>query len=120
MAVMRRLSLPCRWAATVLLLSTVLTLLGAPVCQSKRCPMGAAQRATCRAMGLDCCRDKGGAVSHATPQAPVLSPALAASCTPPLAARAQGAVDARSSLTDAAPAVIQGVGLFTLLAVFRI
>jgi hypothetical protein len=120
MIVMRRFAAPCHWAATVLLLSSLLVLLGAPVCESDSCPMSASQRATCRAMGLDCCQAKGGAVSHSSPQAPALAPALAPGCTPTLAAQDQGSAGASSSLPDAAPAVLQGVGLFTLLAVFRI
>jgi hypothetical protein len=102
------------------LLSGLLLLLGAPVCQSDSCPMRASQRARCRAMGLDCCQAKGGAVGHAAPQAPALAAALAPGCVPVLGPQDQGAAGASSSLPDAAPAVLQGVGLFTLLAVFRI
>lgn len=111
---------PCRRAATALLLSSVLVLLGAPVCESDSCPMGAAQRLTCRSMGLECCQAKGGAVSHGSAQAPALEPALAGGGAPALPAKDQGIADAAASLPDAAPAVVQGVGLFTLLAVFRI
>jgi hypothetical protein len=117
---MRRFAPSCRWAATVLLLSGLLLLLGGPVCESDSCPMSVSQRAKCRTMGLDCCQGKGGVVSHASPQAPPLAPALAAGCAPTLAAQDQGAAGASSSLPAAAPAVLQGVGLFTLLAVFRI
>jgi hypothetical protein len=119
MILMRRFAPSCRWAATVLLLSGLLLLLGGPVCESDSCPMSVSQRAKCRTMGLDCCQGKGG-VSHASPQAPPLAPALAAGCAPTLAAQDQGAAGASSSLPAAAPAVLQGVGLFTLLAVFRI
>lgn len=120
MILMRRFAPCCRWATTVLVLSGLLLLLGAPVCESDSCPMSASQRAKCRAMGLECCQGKGGGVSHASPQAPALAAALAAGCTATLAPRDQGAAGASSSLPDAAPAVLQGVGLFTLLAVFRI
>src|SRR5271169_3627596 len=119
MIVMRELA-ACRWAATVLLLSSLVLLLGAPVCESDSCPMSASQRAACRAMGRDCCQGKAGGVSHASQPAPVLEAALAPGCTPAFTGQDRGAADASSSLPDAAPAVLQGVGLFTLLAVFRI
>ncbi|HYL05515.1 MAG TPA: hypothetical protein VE075_05725 [Thermoanaerobaculia bacterium] len=117
---MRRLPSACRWAATVLVLSSLLTLLGAPVCESDSCPMSASQRAACKAMGRECCQGKGGAVSHASPRAPAPAAALAGGGLPMLAVQDQGAAGSVSSLPDAAPAVLQGVGLFTLLAVFRI
>ena len=120
MTPMRRLAAACRWAATVFVLGSLFFLPGGTVCESNRCPMSASQRATCRAMGRACCPGNGGAISHESPQAPVLEPALAAGCVPTLAGQDRRAADARSSLPDAAPAVLQGVGLFTLLAVFRI
>lgn len=103
----------------MLLLSSLALLFGVPVCVSDGCPMNASQRAVCRAMGLDCCQAKGGAVSHSSPPAPALAAALAPG-TPTLAGQDQASRNAGSSLPDAAPAVLQGVGLFTLLAVFRI
>lgn len=103
----------------VLVLSGALLLAAAPVCASDRCPMGAAQRATCRAMGLDCCQSRRGSLSHASPQAPALAPALAPGRAAEIAT-GDGAVTASPSLPDAMPAMVQGVGLFTLLAVFRI
>jgi hypothetical protein len=109
-----------RWALALLLLSVPLALFGAPVCQSERCPMSAARRAACRATGLDCCRNQSGSVSHAPVHALAPAPATAAGGTPDLGAEDQPAGTASSSQLDAAPAVIQGVGLFTLLAVFRI
>jgi len=120
MLIMRRFTLPCRWAATALLLSSLFVLLGAPVCQSERCPMAAGQRAACRAMGLDCCRDKGGAVSHGSHLAPALAPAVLPGGTQALTGPDSDVAGSRSSPPNAAPAVVQGVGLFTLFAVFRI
>ena len=103
----------------MLLLSSLALLFGVPVCVSDGCPMSASQRAVCRAMGLDCCQAKGGAVSHSSPPAPALAATLAPGA-PALAGQERGSGNRASSLPDASPAVLQGVGLFTLLAVFRI
>lgn len=120
MAIMRRSAAPFRCLLTVLLVSSLLLLLGAPVCDSDSCPMSKSERVTCRAMGLDCCQAKGGAVSHSSLHAPVLAPATAPGSAPTLGGNGQGSALASPSLPGAAPAVLQGVGLFTLLAVFRI
>ena len=106
--------------ATALFLGTaLLLLLGTPVCSSSACPMNAAERAVCKAMGRDCCGTQGGPTAHGSvapaPDLAVAPAALAAS-TPTLATD----VFHPPTGPDAAPAVIQGVGLFTLLAVFLI
>jgi hypothetical protein len=108
-------------AATALLLAgAVVLLLGFPVCASAACPMAKMDRGLCRAMGLDCCRAGTGRVSHDSPR--LASPDLAASVEAVVAAAAPATAADRdpSRLAPAAPAVIQGVGLHTLFAVFRI
>jgi hypothetical protein len=120
---MRRFTTLLRATTAVLMAAAVLLLLGLPVCSSAACPMaqsGKMDRALCRAMGLDCCGASAGRVSHGSPLlaspdlaasamalVTVVRPAAATSCDPSL-------------LAPAAPAVIQGVGLHTLFAVFRI
>jgi hypothetical protein len=101
----------------------VLLLLGLPVCSSAACPMaqsGKMDRALCRAKGLDCCGASAGRVSHGSPE--LAAPDLAASVVALATAAAPAAATAGDSsrLAPAAPAVIQGVGLHTLFAVFRI
>jgi hypothetical protein len=116
---MKRWAASWRWAASVVLTSGLLLLAGAPVCESDSCPMSGFERARCRAMGLDCCQAKGGAVSHPSPVAPALDAVLAPGGVLAIGSRDWDAA-ASAALPIAAPAVLQGVGLFTLLAVFRI
>jgi hypothetical protein len=109
-----------RATTAALLAGAVLLGLDRPICSSAACPMAGTDRAICRAMGLDCCRTPAGRVSHGSPQvaAPDLATPLLAlwTATPP--AIAAGRHPCR--LAPAAPAVVQGVGLHTLLAVFRL
>jgi hypothetical protein len=109
-----------RAATAVLLAAAVLLLLGLPVCSSAACPMAKMDRGLCRAMGLDCCRAGTGRVSHDSPR--IASPELAASVQAVVAAAVAATAADRDPawLAPAAPAVIQGVGLHTLFAVFRI
>jgi len=109
-----------RAAMAVLPAGAVLLLLGLPVCSSSACPMAKMDRGRCLAMGLDCCRAGAGRVSHDSPR--LASPDLAASVQAVGAAAAPATVADRdpARLAPAAPAVIQGVGLHTLFAIFRI
>jgi len=118
-ATMRLASL-LRAATAVLMAGAVLLLLGLPICSSSACPMAKMDRGLCRAMGLDCCRAAAGRVSHDSPR--LASPDLALSVQAVVAAAAPATLTDRdpSRLAPAAPAVIQGVGLHTLFAVFRI
>jgi hypothetical protein len=97
----------------------LLAFLGMPVCDSPACPMSAGERAACKAMGRECCGTAGGQLSHA-PAAPL--PVLAAvPSLPAVGAPVPFAVALQApSRPLAAPAVLQGVGLFTLFAVFLI
>jgi len=108
-----------RASAALTVAALLIAFLGAPVCFSSACPMSAAERAACKHMGRECCGTKGGQVAHA-PVAPALvlaaAPAALAFAVP---ATATAAFDG-SSRPVAAPAVTQGVGLFTLFAAFLI
>jgi hypothetical protein len=103
-------------AVAVLLVS----FLSVPVCFSAACPMSGAERAACKAMGRECCGTKGGQAPHA-PVAPALVRAAApASLAINVSALETAAVADLSKAATAAPAILQGVGLFTLFDVFLI
>lgn len=108
-------------AFVALFVAAALTaFMGLPVCFSSACPMSGAERAACKAMGRDCCQPKGGQVSHAPGvPAPVLAtaPTVLALAVPEAP---EAAAFAALSQAFAAPAVVQGIGLFTLFAVFLI
>jgi hypothetical protein len=101
------------------LVTVLAAFAGLPVCFSSACPMSAAERAACKAMGRECCQTKGGQVSH-SPAAP--APALATAPTDLALAAPAGSEAAFSHLAQPAadPAIVQGIGLFTLHAVFLI
>lgn len=92
-------------------------LFGAPLCLSDACPMSARERQTCKTMGRDCCGNGTGQLSHApaAPLPPAAATTLAATVVPPPAAAALP----RQAPVPAA-AIVQGIGLFTLFAVFLI
>jgi len=82
--------------------------------------MSAADRAACKAMGRECCRTQSGGVSHASR---VAGPALAvAPAVPSLKAPAAPRAFDRAAFGRvlAAPALVQGVGLFAFLSTFLI
>jgi hypothetical protein len=82
--------------------------------------MSGAERAACKAMGRECCGTQGGVASHA-PAAPALVLAAAPAALALAAPAAAAATFAGLSGTIAAvPAILQGVGLFTLFDVFLI
>jgi hypothetical protein len=101
------------------LVAAPLLLLGLPLCYSSACPMSPAEREVCKAMGRECCGTRGGQVSHgpAAP-VPVLACGPAAFTVAGLASETVVSHDLFSPV--AAPAVLQGVGLFVLFAVFLI
>ena len=108
-----------RASAALTVAALLIAFLGAPVCFSSACPMSGAQRAACKAMGRECCGTKGGQVTHAP-----VAPALVLAAVPGAQALAAPATETApfdgSSRPVAAPAVTQGVGLFTLFAAFLI
>jgi hypothetical protein len=101
-------------------MSLLVAFLSVPVCFSSACSMSGAERAACKAMGRECCGTKGGQVSHA-PVAPALvlaaSPASLSVGTPAVETAAFADL---SQEVFAAPAILQGVGLFTLFDAFLI
>jgi hypothetical protein len=110
---MRRL----RPVAAVFLAAGFAVLFGAPLCFSDACPMSAMERQTCRSMGRECCGNGTGQLSHA-PAAPLppaaTTPLPAMVAPPPLAAP----LPRQAPVSPAA--IVQGIGLFTLFAVFLI
>jgi hypothetical protein len=110
-----------RASAALTVAALLLGFLGAPVCFSSACPMSGAERAACKAMGRECCGTQGGLISHA-PAAPVLVLAAVPAALALTAPEVEPAAFAdRSGTTIAvAPAILQGVGLFTLFDVFLI
>lgn len=109
-----------RAAAALTVISLPIAFLGVPVCFSSACPMSGAERAACKAMGRECCGTQGGQVSHA-PAAPALVLAAApAALTLAVPAAETAAFGDLSREIAAAPAILQGVGLFTLFDVFLI
>jgi len=70
----------------------------------------------CRSLGSDCCQPAGERTAHAPVQAPPPAPASSLS----EAAFLSPAPEHCSPEPSAAPAILQGVGLHTLLAVFLI
>jgi hypothetical protein len=106
-----------RPVAAVFLAAAFAVLFGAPLCVSDACPMSAMERQTCRLMGRECCGTGAGQLSHAptAPLPPVVPTTLAAlAAPPPLAAAPPG----KPPVSPAA--IVQGIGLFTLFAVFLI
>jgi hypothetical protein len=109
-----------RASAALTVAALLIAFLGVPVCFSSACPMSGAERAACKAMGRECCGTKGGQVSHA-PVAPALVLAAAPAALALVAPWTKtAAFAALSKEIAAAPAILQGVGLFTLLDVFLI
>jgi hypothetical protein len=108
-----------RVSAALTVAALLIPFLGAPVCFSSACPMSGAERAACKAMGRECCGTQGGQVSHAP-----VAPTLVLAAVPGAQAIAAPAVETAaldgSSRSVAAPAVTQGIGLFTLFAAFLI
>ena len=109
-----------RRAVAALLASSLVLLAGAPLCASDACPMSKSERVACRMMGLDCCQAKGGTVSHSSFQPSSLLQAVGPASTALAAGGRETSSAAASPVPWAAPAVLQGVGLLTLIAVCRI
>ena len=106
-----------RPVAAVFLAASFAVLFGAPLCFSDACPMSATERQSCRRMGRECCGNGTGQLSHApaVPSSPVAATTLAAMVAPPPLAAALP-----RQVPVAPAAIVQGIGLFTLFAVFLI
>lgn len=112
---MRRL----RPAAAVFLAASFAALLGAPLCFSDACPMSARERQDCRRMGRECCGSGTGQLSHA-PAAPLPPAAMTPAAADAMAVPPPLAASLPSQAPVAPAAIVQGIGLFTLFAVFLI
>ena len=109
-----------RAAAALALTALLVAFLSVPVCVSAACARSGAERAACKAMGRECSGTKGGQAPHA-PVAPALVLAAAPGSLAVTASTAETAAVADLSRAAAAvPAILQGVGLFTLFDVFLI
>jgi hypothetical protein len=95
-------------------------LLQTPLCVPKVCSMSGARMAACEAMGGNCCQGTGAQASRSSAPAQIQAPppgpvSIVAEEVSASLARGRGL---RGPV--AAPAILQGVGLHTLLAVFLI
>jgi hypothetical protein len=116
---MRRMPLLRALSAPVLV-ACLLLLARVPACDSESCRMSKSERSACRQMGLDCCKPSAQRFAHASAQ-PQLPDLLLASVSPFGAVAVAGFLPApRRSAPLPAPAIVQGVGLHTLFAVFLI
>ena len=104
-------------AALPLAASLVVALI-VPPCADGVCPMDRAAKAACKELGSDCCQTSGERVPHSPVQVPPADPAIAA-VTSAADLPAPGLVRLVAATGPAAaPAVLQGVGLFTLFSAF--
>lgn len=118
-----------RALSALVLVASLLLLARVPDCDSESCRMSRSARAACREMGLDCCKPSAERFAHASAQPQLPDLALASVDhlgTAGIAANAANAANA-GSLPDRrrtellpAPAIVQGVGFYTLFAVFLI
>lgn len=91
-----------------------------PPCADEVCPKDQAAKAACKEQGSDCCQTCGERVPHSPVQVPSPDPAIAA-VTSAAGLPAPGLVRLVAATGPAAaPAVLQGVGLFTFFSAFRI
>jgi len=111
---------PLRALAALGLVACLLLLARVPVCAVETCPMAKSARAGCRALGLDCCKTAGERFAHASAQPQLPDLFLAPVAGLPVTALALPVRAFPRIAPLAAPAVLQGVGLHTLFAVFLI
>jgi hypothetical protein len=109
--------LPLRSLAAIATIGALALLLHTPLCAPEVCSMGVARLSgACHPLGSDCCQTAGQRSLHAPVQVPPPAPISFLS-----EANAAGPVlELGSPEPSAAPAILQGVGLHTLLAVFLI
>jgi hypothetical protein len=110
-----------RAATALLLIGALALLLGIPLCADGVCPMDeASARAACHGTMDDCCQHAGDRAPSSPVRVPAPDISLAAQAT--RAAVPTPWTDRTPSPFEpvAAPAVLQGVGLFTLFATFLI
>ena len=106
-------------AALPLMASLVVAII-VPPCADEVCPMDRAAKAACEELGSDCCQTSGARVPHSPVLVPPPDPAIAAAA-PAAGMPTPGLIRLVAATGPAAaPAVLQGVGLFTLFSVFLI
>ncbi len=122
-----------RALAALGLVASLLLLARVPDCDSGTCRMPRSARSACREMGRDCCKSSTERLAHTSAQ-PQLPDLALVPMKPPgaagVAANAANAADAADAagflsilhraVPLPAPAIVQGVGLHTLFAVFLI
>ena len=109
-----------RALAALPLAASLVVALVIPPCADEVCPMDRAAKAACKELDSDCCQTSGERVPHSpvrvTPPDPAIAVAAPATDVP-----APGLIRLVAATGPAAaPAVLQGVGFFTLFAVFLI
>jgi hypothetical protein len=111
----RTVSTPLRSLIAALLLAAVVLPLRLPACAPQVCPLDEAARGACRELDGGCCQVQGESAGAVAASLPPVVPAFQ-----PLAPLALPSPVMPPSEPLAAPAVVQGVGLHTLFAVFLI
>lgn len=102
------------------LVASLVVAIFVPPCADEVCPMDRAAKAACEELGSDCCQPSGVRVPHSPVLVPPPDPAIAAAA-PAADMPTPGLVRLVAATGPAAaPAVLQGVGLFTLFAAFLI
>lgn len=102
------------------MVGALLLLLLTPLCAAEFCPMDKeAREAGCEPLGQDCCQPKGERTAASPVQLMPLVP-LASPVNLAMRDAAEAALPDVPSEEPAAPAILQGVGLHTFLAVFLI
>lgn len=119
-----------RALAALGLVASLLLLARVPDCDSGTCRMPRSARSACRETGRDCCKSSTERLAHtsAQPQLPDLALApMEPSDAAVIGADAADAANAagllqllRRAVPQPAPAIVQGVGFYTLFAVFLI
>lgn len=114
-----------RALSALVLVASLLLLARVPDCDSESCRMSRSARAACREMGLDCCKASAERFAHASAQPQLPDLVLAAVDHLGVAgiaanAATAGSLPARRTELLPAPAIVQGVGFYTLFAVFLI
>jgi len=109
-----------RTLSALSLVACLLLLARVPACDSGSCRMSPSARTACREMGLDCCKPSAERFARASAQPP-LPDLLLAPVDHLRIATVTGFLPAlHRSAPLPAPAIVQGVGLYTLFAVFLI
>jgi hypothetical protein len=109
-----------RALSALALVASLLLLARVPDCDSGSCRMSISARAACREMGRDCCKSSTERFAHASAQ-PQLPDLVLSPIDPVGEAPAVGFLPILHRVAPLpAPAIVQGLGFYTLFAVFLI